>query len=44
MSRASYIHTSIVYIALVIFVFKIYASDEVSIGSPSKVRHSMALV
>lgn len=35
--RASYIHTSIVYLALVIFVFKIYASDEASIGSPGKV-------
>lgn len=37
--RASYIHTSIVYIALVIFVFKIYASDEPTIGSPGKVCH-----
>lgn len=27
------------YIALVIFVFKIYASDEESIGSPGKVRN-----
>eukprot|EP00892_Ulva_mutabilis_P007270 jgi/Ulvmu1/4915/UM201_0007.1 len=41
---ASYIHTSIVYIALVIFIFKIYASDEATIGSPSKVHDNLVAV
>lgn len=35
---ASYVHTAIVYIALLIFTFIIYASSEPGIGSPSKVR------
>ena len=35
---ASYIHTAILYIALLIFTFKIYASSEDGIGSPAKVR------
>jgi urea-proton symporter len=35
---ASYIHTAIVYIALLIFTFSIYGSSEDVIGSPSKVR------
>jgi urea-proton symporter len=34
---ASYIHTAILYIALVIFTFKIYASSEPGVGSPGKV-------
>ena len=34
---ASYIHTAILYLALLIFTFKIYASSEAAIGSPSKV-------
>lgn len=34
---ASYIHTSIVYIALLIFMFKIYASDEQGLGSPATI-------
>ena len=34
---ASYIHTGILYIALLIFTFKIYASTEPGLGSPSKV-------
>jgi Sodium:solute symporter family len=35
---ASYINTAIIYIALVIFTLKIYASSERAIGSPSAVR------
>lgn len=34
---ASYAHTAVVYIALLIFTFSIYASDAEVIGSPAKV-------
>jgi urea-proton symporter len=35
---SAYIHTSIVYIALCVFMFMIYGSNEPQIGSPSAVR------
>lgn len=35
---ASYVHTGIVMIALLIFTFQIYASGQENIGSPSAVR------
>ena len=40
---ASYVHTAIVYIALLIFTFTIYASSETNIGSPGKVLLSLLL-
>lgn len=41
---ASYVHTAIVYIALLVFTFIIYASSETNIGSPSKVLHNLILL
>lgn len=34
---SAYIHTAILYVVLLIFVFKTYASSEKNLGSPSKV-------
>lgn len=40
---ASYVHTAIVYIALLIFTFLIYASSEENIGSPAKVWEALKI-
>lgn len=40
---ASYIHTTVIYIALVIFVFKIYVTDP-DLGSPSEVYRKLRKV
>jgi urea-proton symporter len=41
---ASYVHTSLVMIALLIFTFQIYASNHTNIGSPAAVRTSRHVV
>lgn len=40
---ASYIHTTIIFIALLVFIFQIYATNE-DLGSPAKVFENLKLV